>query len=351
VKLSLGNSTKKSVPKPKTSDPKWEENFNFLVNDPRNQDFFVELWDSGKEKKLGSVVVSLKEVLKAPKMTVHRNFQLDHSADRATITLRLCLRILTTEEPEGWEADIPENATNVKPNVKDPANPGSSVDQPASKPTPAPINEPVSKSASKPAAPSSGPAAVAPPVAAPKGDPKMPDPYPGEDHQLMSQATVPLKSAPTEAAMARSGTDLRQRPAAAPPSKPDPGLGKIQMTFRYSQQRGKLICSVHKCVDLIPCDDENNSDPYVRIYLMPGEKEKRKTQVIKNNLNPIFDETFDWSIPWKDLESSSLEVIVKNSTGVFSKEKKEIGQINIELGHLDLTKSITEWYTLQPPDN
>jgi Ca2+-dependent lipid-binding protein len=161
-----------------------------------------------------------------------------------------------------------------------------------------------------------------------------------------------MRSSPEEAALARSGVELRQRAAPSPPSaKKDPGLGKIQMTFRYSQQRSKLICSVHKCVDLIPCDDENNSDPYVRIYLLPGHKDKRKTQVVKNNLNPIFDETFDWSLPWKDLEGTSLEVKVKNSTGVFSSEKKEIGQVNIDLGQLDLTKSITEWYTLQVPED
>ncbi len=41
------------------------------------------------------------------------------------------------------------------------------------------------------------------------------------------------------------------------------------------------------------CDDDNMSDPYVRLYLLPdrSSSSKRKTQTVKNNLNPVFDET------------------------------------------------------------
>ena len=42
---------------------------------------------------------------------------------------------------------------------------------------------------------------------------------------------------------------------------------------------------------LLACDKDHYSDPYVKIYLMPGKKEKRKTKIINNNLNPVFDET------------------------------------------------------------
>ena len=42
--------------------------------------------------------------------------------------------------------------------------------------------------------------------------------------------------------------------------------------------------------NLIPCDNDNLADPYVRLYLLP-DKSKKKTQTQKNNLSPIFDET------------------------------------------------------------
>ena len=67
-------------------------------------------------------------------------------------------------------------------------------------------------------------------------------------------------------------------------------FGRIQLTLRYSPQRQKLVIVVVKCVNLIPCDDDNLADPYVRIYMLP-DKSKRKTQVVKNNLQPVFDET------------------------------------------------------------
>lgn len=45
---------------------------------------------------------------------------------------------------------------------------------------------------------------------------------------------------------------------------------------------------------LIPCDSDNLADPYVRLYLLPDRSSasKRKTQTKKNDLNPIYDETY-----------------------------------------------------------
>ena len=43
--------------------------------------------------------------------------------------------------------------------------------------------------------------------------------------------------------------------------------------------------------ELIACDSDQLADPYVKIYLLPDKSSKKKTDVVKNNLNPIFDET------------------------------------------------------------
>lgn len=43
---------------------------------------------------------------------------------------------------------------------------------------------------------------------------------------------------------------------------------------------------------LIPCDDDNLSDPYVRVLLLPDKSTKKKTQIQKNTLDPVFDETY-----------------------------------------------------------
>jgi len=47
------------------------------------------------------------------------------------------------------------------------------------------------------------------------------------------------------------------------------------------------------CRNLIACDSDNLADPYVRLYLLPerSSSSKRKTLTLKNNLNPVYDET------------------------------------------------------------
>ena len=40
-------------------------------------------------------------------------------------------------------------------------------------------------------------------------------------------------------------------------------------------------------------DSDNSADPYLKIYILPerSSSSKRKSSVIQNNLNPVFDET------------------------------------------------------------
>ena len=40
-------------------------------------------------------------------------------------------------------------------------------------------------------------------------------------------------------------------------------------------------------------DSKGLADPYIKMYLLPDRdsKSKRKTTIIKDNLNPVFDET------------------------------------------------------------
>jgi len=44
--------------------------------------------------------------------------------------------------------------------------------------------------------------------------------------------------------------------------------------------------------NLIPCDKDSLADPYVRMYVLPdhSSETKRKTKLVKNSLNPVFNE-------------------------------------------------------------
>jgi Ca2+-dependent lipid-binding protein len=54
------------------------------------------------------------------------------------------------------------------------------------------------------------------------------------------------------------------------------------------------------------------TDPYVKIWLThDGKKiEKKKTQIKEKTLNPIFDETFLFTVPYERIRQTSLIVSV-----------------------------------------
>ncbi|KAG8234696.1 hypothetical protein J437_LFUL015350, partial [Ladona fulva] len=129
----------------------------------------------------------------------------------------------------------------------------------------------------------------------------------------------------------------------------DAGLGRIQLTLRYSTQRQRFIVVVHKVVNLPIHDPNNIPDPYVKLYLLPerSKDSKRKTETMKDNCNPIYDETFDYVISLGELNSRQLEVSVVTKKGFFSSESPIIGQVVINLGELSLTQPVTLWLDLQ----
>jgi Ca2+-dependent lipid-binding protein len=54
------------------------------------------------------------------------------------------------------------------------------------------------------------------------------------------------------------------------------------------------------------------TDPYVKVWLMFGEKrvEKKKTPIYKCNLNPIFNASFEFDVPWEQIRDCALDVQV-----------------------------------------
>lgn len=53
-------------------------------------------------------------------------------------------------------------------------------------------------------------------------------------------------------------------------------------------------------------------DPYVKVWLQFGDKrqEKRKTPIFKCTLNPHFNESFSFNVPWEKIRECSLDVMV-----------------------------------------
>ena len=64
----------------------------------------------------------------------------------------------------------------------------------------------------------------------------------------------------------------------------------VQVSYDSSTQ--KLSVFVVECQGLKKTDLFGKSDPFVKLFLLPGAHTEIKTKVIKKTLNPVFNEEF-----------------------------------------------------------
>ncbi|XP_033732224.1 extended synaptotagmin-1-like isoform X3 [Pecten maximus] len=344
--VSVGQKKEESAVKLNTDSPIWEENYRYLVHDPNIQVIDVQVMDKKTGKPLGDMSLPLKSILRAPDMTLDQYFSLKNSGVSSQIHMRLALRALTTEKSK--ESTEPEQIITPSEVAKD----GTSVDGNTGA-TPAPASAPTA-------------AAAKDQKAAPA---KSSSPSPAKDTSkpITAETVSSVQSIPPGKTAAtsqqRTDADLRQRKATTPTPavlrsslyrRPDPigayKHGRMHLTIRYSSQRKNLVVVIHKCLNLIACDDDDLADPYVKMYLLPDKSTKHKTKIVKNNLNPVFDETFEFEVSPGEVKEKRLDITIRNDTSVFSGNKKTMGTMEIDLSNLDLTKTTTEWFDVRPED-
>ena len=79
----------------------------------------------------------------------------------------------------------------------------------------------------------------------------------------------------------------------------------------------------------------------MKLYLLPDRSKdsKRKTDVIKDSSDPIYDERFEYEVTANELTERQLEVSVINKKGVFHLQKSPImGQVNLILFLFNILK-------------
>ncbi|XP_055889658.1 synaptotagmin-7-like isoform X4 [Biomphalaria glabrata] len=89
-------------------------------------------------------------------------------------------------------------------------------------------------------------------------------------------------------------------------------LGELLLSLCYQPNIGRLTVTVMKAKDLKAKDITGSSDPYVKIWLSFGATrvEKKKTNIKMRSLNPIYNESFIFDIPWEKIREANLEVSV-----------------------------------------
>ncbi|XP_060534338.1 synaptotagmin-7 isoform X2 [Cylas formicarius] len=158
--------------------------------------------------------------------------------------------------------------------------------------------------------------------------------------------------------------DLSEKPsfwkALKPPAKDK--CGELLTSLCYHPSNSILTLTLLKARNLKAKDINGKSDPYVKVWLQFGDKrvEKRKTAIYKCTLNPVFNDSFSFNVPWEKIRECSLDIMVMDFDNIGRNEL--IGRILLagkngsgasETKHWQdmITKprqTIVQWHRLKP---
>uniref|UniRef100_A0A7N6A657 C2 domain-containing protein n=1 Tax=Anabas testudineus TaxID=64144 RepID=A0A7N6A657_ANATE len=246
----------------RSTSPRWDEAFHFLVRDPREE---ILTLSHSWGQALGSLTLPLQEVLTESGLVLDRWLNLDGALPESQILLRATLKILDTQLATCRKA------------------PGDAGSDPAE-------GEVI-----------------------PRWDPSHLD--------LRHRAGFPVAS------------DNRNTTA------------QVKLTISYSTEESRLFITVHSCRALAACS-KDGADPYVSFILLPDKKAttKRRTSTKKRDLNPEFNERFDFDFSLEESTQRRLDLSVKNSVSFMSRERELIGKLQLDLDQIDLKTGVTQWY-------
>uniref|UniRef100_A0A8C4F2S6 Extended synaptotagmin-like protein 2b n=1 Tax=Dicentrarchus labrax TaxID=13489 RepID=A0A8C4F2S6_DICLA len=336
VQMTVGHKTLESKIRFKTKEPLWEDCYSFLVHNPRRQELEVQVKDDKHKCNLGNLTVPLSSLLAEEDMTLTQCFPLKNSGPSSTIKLKMALRVRNN-------LDLPALL-----------RPGQEVQCAAATRPPTPSQR---RSASDSPLP---PHTPPPPIDASTLTLQQRDgePYSASTSNLSTCMSSSQKHLPHKESTPSLASDislpfatlelqhrLRQLQNGSAPSQYP--LGEVQLTVRHSSQRNKLIVVVHACRNLIAFT-KDSSDPFIRLYLLPDKSRtgRRKTSTMKRTLNPVYDQTFEFSVSMVELHRRTLDVAVKNGGSILSKHKGLLGKVLVDLSGEDISKGWTQWYDL-----
>uniref|UniRef100_A0A8C5MBV3 Synaptotagmin n=1 Tax=Leptobrachium leishanense TaxID=445787 RepID=A0A8C5MBV3_9ANUR len=139
-------------------------------------------------------------------------------------------------------------------------------------------------------------------------------------------------------------------------------LGDICFSLRYVPTAGKLTVVILEAKNLKKMDVGGLSDPYVKIHLMQNGKrlKKKKTTIKKNTLNPYYNESFSFEVPFEQIQKVQIVVTVLDYDKIGKNDA--IGKVFVgynstgaELRHwsdmlANPRRPIAQWHTLAPEE-
>ncbi|XP_025099640.1 synaptotagmin-1 isoform X1 [Pomacea canaliculata] len=125
-------------------------------------------------------------------------------------------------------------------------------------------------------------------------------------HDQIGQVQVPLNSID----LGRVLEEWRDLTSPDSESEKENKLGDICFSLRYVPTAGKLTVVILEAKNLKKMDVGGLSDPYVKIALYQGNKrlKKKKTTIKKRTLNPYFNESFTFEVPFEQIQHFSSDL-------------------------------------------
>ncbi|XP_031425616.1 synaptotagmin Va isoform X2 [Clupea harengus] len=136
-------------------------------------------------------------------------------------------------------------------------------------------------------------------------------------------------------------------------------LGDICISLRYVPTSGKLTICVMEAKNLKKMDVGGLSDPFVKLVLQHNGKrvKKKKTTVKQNTLNPYFNESFSFEIPFAQIQKLQVLITVYDydklgSNDAIGKAWIGFGATGVGLRHwsdmlANPRRPVAQWHTLQ----
>lgn len=178
-------------------------------------------------------------------------------------------------------------------------------------------------------------------------------------HDQIGEVKVPL----CQIDLAQTIEEWRELQSVEGEGGQDNKLGDICFSLRYVPTAGKLTVVILEAKNLKKMDVGGLSDPYVKIALMQNGKrlKKKKTSIKKCTLNPYYNESFSFEVPFEQIQKVNLVVTVVDYDRIGTSEP--IGKVVLgynasgtELRHWsDMLASprrpIAQWHTLKDPED
>ncbi|XP_059181443.1 protein piccolo [Centropristis striata] len=136
-----------------------------------------------------------------------------------------------------------------------------------------------------------------------------------------------------------------------------PVSGEIQLQIHYDKQLGNLIVHVLQARNLAPRDNNGYSDPFVKVYLLPGRgqvmvvqnasaENKRRSKHAGKSLNPEWNQTVIYkNIHLEQLRKKTLEVSVWDYDKCSSNDF--LGEVLIDLSNTAQLDNVPRWLPLK----